>query len=289
MMKKVLLKFLLVIASLLLQFNLLAQDVSRTIHVATAGTLSNFIAVNEKYQITNLTLTGNLNGTDIRFIREMAGSDYIGNTTPGQLANLNLAGINIDGGASAGAYYYDRTFEEFYYTSGGIISAYMFYNCSLLTSITIPDNAFFIENRAFQGCTGLTEIHCNRLTPPETNAYVSGLYIGVFRYVDKKTCKLYVPKGSKSAYQTASEWRDFLNIIEMDYTSIIPTEKDNITVHSIANGISIETKEQMSVSVYNLSGQKVYQSIINGNTEINLRKGVYIVCANNENRKVIVK
>jgi hypothetical protein len=34
-----------------------------------------------KNLITSLTLTGNLNGTDIHYIREMAGSDVNGNTT----------------------------------------------------------------------------------------------------------------------------------------------------------------------------------------------------------------
>ncbi len=45
----------------------------RTIHVATAGTLPNLISEDEKYQIEELTLTGELNGTDFKFIREMAG------------------------------------------------------------------------------------------------------------------------------------------------------------------------------------------------------------------------
>jgi len=50
-----------------------------------------------------LTLTGNLNDTDIRYIREMAGKDSLGNETTGQLAMLNLAGANI---VSGGGYYY---------------------------------------------------------------------------------------------------------------------------------------------------------------------------------------
>ena len=37
---------------------------SVTVNVATAGTLSKFISSKKKYQITNLTITGYLNGTD---------------------------------------------------------------------------------------------------------------------------------------------------------------------------------------------------------------------------------
>jgi len=45
----------------------------------------------------------------------------------------------------------------------------------------------------------------------------------------------------------------------------------------------------MPVSVYNLSGQKIYQSIINGNEEIRLDKGVYVVKVDNGSEKIIVK
>jgi hypothetical protein len=45
----------------------------------------------------------------------------------------------------------------------------------------------------------------------------------------------------------------------------------------------------MPVTVYNISGQQVHQSIITGSREINLNKGVYIVKVNKESQKVIVK
>ena len=50
----------------------------RTIHVATAGTLPNLILESEKYTIEELTLTGELNGTDFRLLRDMAGCNYLG-------------------------------------------------------------------------------------------------------------------------------------------------------------------------------------------------------------------
>ena len=54
-----------------------SQDpTKRTIHVATAGTLPNLISANEKYQIEELTLTGELNGTDFKLIRDMAGVSF---------------------------------------------------------------------------------------------------------------------------------------------------------------------------------------------------------------------
>jgi len=64
-----------IIACLLLGVNLHAQEVKPvTVHVEKAGTLPSLIDPAMKYQITNLTVTGELNGTDIRYIRLMAGS-----------------------------------------------------------------------------------------------------------------------------------------------------------------------------------------------------------------------
>ena len=57
-------------------FTNINDEQKRTIHVATAGTLSNYISDYEKYYLEELTLSGELNGTDIRFIRHMSGIDY---------------------------------------------------------------------------------------------------------------------------------------------------------------------------------------------------------------------
>ena len=81
-----------VIGYLLLQFNLWAQDVPPiTLHVEETGTQPNLIAANRKYEIIDLTLTGNLDSWDIRFIQEMAGRNYRESSTNGKLTSLYLA------------------------------------------------------------------------------------------------------------------------------------------------------------------------------------------------------
>ena len=69
--------------------------INRTIHVATAGTLSSLISESEKYSIKELTLTGELNGTDFRLIRDMAGCDYLGRATEGKLRVLDISGTKV--------------------------------------------------------------------------------------------------------------------------------------------------------------------------------------------------
>jgi hypothetical protein len=61
---------------------------------------------------------------------------------------------------------------------------------------------------AFSYCSGLTSIHNNSSIPQTITIYVLG------GLVDKANCTLYVPTGSKAAYQAAFAWNRFANIVE---------------------------------------------------------------------------
>jgi hypothetical protein len=137
---------------------------------------------------------------------------------------------------------------------------------------------------AFSYCAGLKEIHSKITTPISVNS-------SVFNFVNKTTCKLYVPKGSYSAYWLAPVWGDFINIIEEDATAtaIATVNLNKSLIYPISNGIAIESYEMIPVAIFNLAGQKVYQATINGKAEIPLNHGVYIVRAGNESQKIIIK
>lgn len=131
-----------------------------SINVTTAGTLSTKIAASKKYQIKSLTITGNLNGTDIRYLREMAGRDVNGSKTNGILEKLDLSKATI---VSGGDYYYTTNPSSSYnsykkYTLNNQISDYMFYGCSTLTNLTLPQNSTAIGAYAFDGCLNLSNI-----------------------------------------------------------------------------------------------------------------------------------
>ena len=126
-----------------------------TIKLDKAGTLPDRIASSKKYKITNLKIVGEINGTDLKFIREMAGCDYDGKETDGKLSILDLSDAKIVEGGSA--YYSDRD-DGFIYTSNDKLGDYVFYGCSGLTSLTLPSSVTKIGCYALSNCIGLTSL-----------------------------------------------------------------------------------------------------------------------------------
>ena len=87
-----------------------------------------------------------------------------------------------------------------------------FGSCLSLTSIKIPLSVTTIGSGAFQYCSQLSSI--TTYNPIPIN--ISGEeHKDVFLEVKINSCVLYVPSGSKSAYQSADQWKDFTNIVEM--------------------------------------------------------------------------
>ena len=124
-----------------------------TLKLDEAGTLPTKIAVSRKNLITNLKIVGEVNGTDLRLIREMAGCDYDRKETDGKLSILDLSEAKIVAGGDAyTSYIYNM------YTSNDKLGDYAFYGCSGLTSLTLPSGVTSIGYRAFEGCSGLTSL-----------------------------------------------------------------------------------------------------------------------------------
>ena len=124
-----------------------------TIKLDEAGTLPSKISANEKNLITNLKIVGKINGTDLKFIREMAGCDFNWKKTDGKLSILDLSEAKIVAGGDAYVRYGDN-----HYTSNDKLGDYVFCDCSGLTSLTIPSGVTSIGNQTFQGCSGLTSL-----------------------------------------------------------------------------------------------------------------------------------
>ena len=92
-----------------------------TLKLDEAGTLPYKISANEKNLITNLKIVGKINGTDLKFIREMAGSDFNREKTDGKLSILDLSEAKIVAGGDA---YFQSS--KNYYTSNDKLGNYVF-------------------------------------------------------------------------------------------------------------------------------------------------------------------
>ena len=238
---------------------ILAADdglITRQIKLDEAGTLPDKISESQKNLITNLKIVGKINGTDLKFIREMAGCDVNGKETDGKLSILDLSDAKIVEGGSA--YYSDRD-DGFICTSNDKLGDYVFNGCSGLTSLTLPSSVTEIGEGAFLNCRGLTNFTIPSgvtkiggaaffccyglisLTLPssvtaigsEAFKHCSGL-ISIYVYMEKlpetgsnlflgcdeKNCTVYVPKGTGNAYFRSAEFGYFYNIVEFDAAGI---------------------------------------------------------------------
>ena len=173
----------------------------RAIHVETAGTLPALISDAEKYTIEELILTGNLNGTDIRMLRDMSGNNYQGEVTEGNLRVLDLRGANIvEGGepyieassikTTVGATMFP-IYGSKYSTSKDVISYYMFAGCESLQSIILPAGITSIRFSGFAYCTNLESISISdKVTYLETAAFDSCRKLASLR-IPKSVTKIY--------------------------------------------------------------------------------------------------
>ena len=87
------------------------------------------------------------------------------------------------------------------------IGEFAFANCSGLTSVTIPNSVASIGENAFQKCYGLTSVTACMKDP---------IQITSSTFSNRQNATLYVPIGSKAAYEAADYWKEFKEINEVE-------------------------------------------------------------------------
>lgn len=228
-----------------------------TVKLDEAGTLPDKIGSAKKYKITNLKIIGEINGTDWRMIRDMAGRNVSHDETEGNLSELDLSDASIVPG---GDYYITCAYFDYpskIHTSYQVIGDLAFEGCSGLTSLKLPSDIRLIGRNAFEGCSGLTSItlpsgvteigesafaNCSGLTSIYVYAEkMPKLRTNMFDGCDAKKCTVYVPKGTYDDYWL-SEFGYFENIVEFD-----PTDINNV----------ITSNDAKELSRYSLNGQRL--------------------------------
>lgn len=172
----------------------------------TSLTLPSSLAYIGGYAFSNCNITGSLTMP--------ASLTYIGEYAFSSCQGIDSLTFLPTSGTSVG--------EMAFYNCDGLISVRMFSpsvdtietrgfdDSENLTDVILPSSLSSMAPAAFGRCYGLRNIRINKLIPPvipESN--------NVFNYVSTGAVNLYVPAGTKDAYQAAEVWRRF-NIIEFD-------------------------------------------------------------------------
>ena len=217
---------------------LLQAQVFKTVNIS-AGGLSSFVNREGKYDITHLTVTGTIDSRDFKVMRDslphlsmidLSGSRIVAYSTKGyDGTNVSITmdwntGSERDSMVSNCNGGYNFAIDEvpiFALRANRSLSSIIlpftvtaisdeaFMACSDLTSTTLPENISIIGNRTFSECISLKTIIVRSAIPVDLSDKTD-----VFKGINKNSCTLYVPVGSKGKYEAAIGWKDFKKIIE---------------------------------------------------------------------------
>ena len=300
-------KLHIMLAALLLPLVALAQN-TRTIHVETAGTLAEQISEDDRYAIEELTVTGELNGTDFRLLRDMTGNTWQGELTEGRLSKLDLSGATIvEGGENyletnkidiMEGYTFTNANGFIYTTEADVMPQWGFVGCNSLRTIICPqtakavgDYAFFngelrsvtfgeqlqtIGQNAFYHNVNLTELTLPaNLTTIGSNAFDYCYYVAaIYSYA---AVPMPIPANAFDVYDEATLYVPVGSLSA--YKATDGWKKfQKIEESEKASGIPSTTSTPAQKEVYSLAGRRLPDSST-------LPRGIYIV----NNTKVIVK
>ncbi len=249
---------------------------------------TNLAEVNIADRETELTLGSN--GSSPLFADCKLKTVYIGgNITYGTSANEGYS-----------PFYRNATLESVTITDKeSEISVNEFYGCTALKNITMGDGVESIGNWAFSGCASLESFKfgsgmktigqeafsdCTAMTSLESHTKVPPTCgANALDDINKWTCTLHVPEGTKTQYAAANQWKDFF-FVEDDATGIDGVIADDCsgTDIKVENGNILIENAKGNISVYTTSGAMIQNVSANGESvRINLpAKGMYIIKTN---------
>ncbi len=166
-----------------------------------------------------------------------------------------------------------------------------FGKCTKLTDITIPESVSSFYNSVFFDCSGLKSIKSLRPEP------VNFIYTyDVFTGVDKEQCILHVPFGSKAAYQSANQWKDFQNIVEMPGISLSDNAMDmhakaalvTVNISSNVEWTALSNQPWLTLSPNSANGSQTLQLMATANYSGLTRSAIVTISATGVESQTIV-
>ena len=127
--------------------------VGDTVELAQAGELAQCLHAEENV-IGWLKVKGNINGTDLKTIRRMAGCDEQLKRTKGRLRSIDLTEARLVSGGDA----YVEAENQVLKSRDDALGEKAFYGCRTLNTILLPSSITRIGQAAFAGCSSLDSI-----------------------------------------------------------------------------------------------------------------------------------
>src|ERR1035437_4691553 len=237
-------KLLLVITSICIVTMLQAQ-VSKTVNVVTAGTLSSLLTASDYYTINKLTVTGSIDSLDFVIIHDMSALTVLDLS---EAICIRIPSLN-----------WNNSLCEIWKSSNTLISIILpsslisigdnaFWDCKHLSFITIPSSVTSIELAAFYGCISLKSINIPAsVTNIEDLAFngIDSIYVDSNNLVysamngvlfnKAKTTLLYYPISIKGSYSIPTSVKEIKN-----YAFNYCNELTNISIPSSVTSIGFE-------------------------------------------------
>lgn len=228
----------------------LQAQVSKTINMSTAGTLSSLLTAAEKSTITNLTVTGNINDLDIKCMRDeislLATIDMTDTSLPNNQFPINafyntftskgkstLVNVKLPIGITSigeSAFKNCLNLSIISIPNSVIeISNLVFLYCEKLTDIIIPNSTISIGYMAFYNCTKLQNITLGS-SVNSIGMFAFGGYneniktifslntkpptLSTEAFANSQTVTdVFVPNSAISAYKSAPGWSDYFGSV----------------------------------------------------------------------------
>lgn len=309
-------KIIFSITTICIALNINAQ-VSLSINVNTAGTLSSLLSTVEKSNVTDLIITGDIDSRDFVTLRDVMTKlavldiskvtihEYSGTsgTTGSNINNMNTIypanEIPEHSFCNPNTIISKKTLKTVNLPNSiTSISNDAFLGCNGLTSLTIPIAVTSIKSGAFCLCSGLKSLiipnsvnsigdaafdYCTGLTSVYACSIIPinmGSSNGYFNYAGyDSTCFLFVPFGSKNSYQLANQWKNFKNIIEVYQPSIATSAISAKTTNSVITGGYITNAGSSFITARGICWSKSFNPTTSDNiTTDGTGNGVFTSC-----------
>ena len=125
------------------------------VQLEEAGTLAAALDADRLFDYGQLTVSGPINSSDLRLLRELCGRNALGESTRGNLEVLDLRNAQIVAG---GEYYLEDGGRRFT-TAKNVLPERAFFNCRTLRQLYLPESMKKMEKGALALCNRLDTVY----------------------------------------------------------------------------------------------------------------------------------